>query len=99
MHGEYKVPGGKLVVVDLEVSDGRIADFHLAGDFFLEPDDALADIDRVLVDPGASWTVDPRASASRSRNTPFAGRELPSRVLATFLRGVPTVLDGAPAPA
>ena len=41
MHGEYKVPGGKLVVVDLEQRDGRIADFHLAGDFFLEPDEAL----------------------------------------------------------
>ena len=45
MHGEYKVPGGKLVVVDLEEREGRIADFRLAGDFFLEPDDALADID------------------------------------------------------
>ena len=41
MHGEFKVPGGKLVVVDLEQRDGRIADFHLAGDFFLEPDEAL----------------------------------------------------------
>ena len=41
MHGEYKVPGGKLVVVDLEERDGRIADFRLAGDFFLEPDEAL----------------------------------------------------------
>ena len=51
----------------------------------------------VLVDPAASWTVDPRQSASRSRNTPFAGRTLPSRVVATFLRGRPTVLDGAPA--
>jgi lipoate-protein ligase A len=48
MHGEYKVPGGKLVVVDLEVRDGLIADFHLAGDFFLEPDDALLDIDRAI---------------------------------------------------
>lgn len=48
MHGEYKVPGGKLVVVDLEERDGRIADFHLAGDFFLEPDDALADIDAAV---------------------------------------------------
>jgi lipoate-protein ligase A len=45
MHGEYKVPGGKLVVVDLEVVDNRISDFHLAGDFFLEPDEALAAID------------------------------------------------------
>ena len=41
MHGEYKVPGGKLVVVDLSTRDGRIEDFRLAGDFFLEPDDAL----------------------------------------------------------
>ncbi len=37
---------------------------------------------------------DPAASASRSRNTPYAGRELPARVVATFLRGEPTVLDG-----
>jgi len=41
MHGEYKVPGGKLVVVDLDVVDNTIVDFRLAGDFFLEPDDAL----------------------------------------------------------
>ena len=51
----------------------------------------------VLVDPGASWTVDPAQTASRSRNTPFAGRQLPGRVRATFLRGRPTVLDGKPA--
>lgn len=48
MHGEYKVPGGKLVVVDLEVVDGRLADFHLAGDFFLEPDTALEAIDKAV---------------------------------------------------
>ncbi|MCI1018700.1 lipoate--protein ligase family protein [Microbacterium sp. C5A9] len=48
MHGEYKVPGGKLVVVDLDVEDGRIARFHLAGDFFLEPDTALDDIDAAV---------------------------------------------------
>jgi dihydroorotase len=51
----------------------------------------------VLVDPAARWTVDPATSASRSRNTPFAGRELSGRVVATFLRGQPTVLDGKPA--
>nr|BFF12734.1 hypothetical protein GCM10025699_40370 [Microbacterium flavescens] len=48
MHGEYKVPGGKLVVVDLEVAEGRIAGFRLAGDFFLEPDTALDAIDRAV---------------------------------------------------
>lgn len=47
-----------------------------------------------LVDPAARWTVDPAALASRSRNTPYAGTELPVRVVATFLRGEPTVLDG-----
>jgi lipoate-protein ligase A len=41
MHGEFKVPGGKLVVVDLDVVDETIANFRLAGDFFLEPDSAL----------------------------------------------------------
>ena len=48
MHGEYKVPGGKLVVVDLDVVDGTIANFRLSGDFFLEPDDALEDINAAV---------------------------------------------------
>ena len=48
----------------------------------------------VLVDPAARAAVDTAALASRSRNSPYAGRELPGRVVATFLRGVPTVLDG-----
>jgi len=48
MHGEYKVPGGKLVVADLDVVDGHITDFHLAGDFFLEPDSALESIDAAV---------------------------------------------------
>jgi dihydroorotase len=50
----------------------------------------------VLVDPSARWTVDPHGLASRSRNTPFAGHELPAHVVATFLRGRPTVLDSKP---
>jgi dihydroorotase len=47
-----------------------------------------------LVDPAARWTVEPAGLASLSRNTPYAGTELPGRVVATFLRGEPTVLDG-----
>jgi dihydroorotase len=42
--------------------------------------------------------VDPARGASLSRNTPFAGRELTGRVVATFLRGRATVLDGRPVP-
>jgi dihydroorotase len=48
----------------------------------------------VLYDPAPREPVDPAAHASKSRNTPFAGMILPGRVMATFLRGRPTVLDG-----
>src|SRR5690606_19579263 len=48
VHGEYKVPGGKLVVVDLSVEDGRIAQVQVSGDFFLEPDSALDSINAAL---------------------------------------------------
>jgi dihydroorotase len=47
-----------------------------------------------LVDPSARRVVDPGELASRSRNTPYAGTTLPGRIVATFLRGEPTVLDG-----
>ena len=46
------------------------------------------------VRPGAPQRRRPGAHASRSRNSPFAGMELPGQVHATFLRGEPTVLDG-----
>jgi hypothetical protein len=48
MHGEYKMPGGKLVVADLSLRDGLLADVQVSGDFFLEPDSALDAINRVL---------------------------------------------------
>jgi dihydroorotase len=47
-----------------------------------------------LVDPAATWTVVPADLASLSRNTPYAGMELPVTVEATFLRGRATVLNG-----
>jgi len=48
----------------------------------------------VLIDPAATRVVDAREMASLSRNTPYDGMTLPGRVVATFLRGRPTVLDG-----
>jgi dihydroorotase len=47
-----------------------------------------------VVDPAAIWVVDPDALASRSRNTPYAGRKLTGRVRHTLLRGEPVVVDG-----
>jgi dihydroorotase len=48
----------------------------------------------VLYDPSARRVIEPGESASLSRNTPYVGMELPGQVVATFLRGRPTVLDG-----
>ena len=47
-----------------------------------------------VVDPAATWTVDPARLASGSRNTPYAGHHLPGRVRSTWLYGTATVLDG-----
>lgn len=48
-HGEYKVVGGKLVIADLDSADGLVTAASVNGDFFLEPDEALADINQALV--------------------------------------------------
>jgi dihydroorotase len=46
-----------------------------------------------VIDPGATWVVEPERLASRSRNTPYAGRKLIGRVRHTLLRGEPVVID------
>ncbi len=48
----------------------------------------------ILVDPAARWTVDPATMATKGRNSPFRGLELPGSVRATFYGGHPTVLEG-----
>ncbi|MFK0172917.1 biotin/lipoate A/B protein ligase family protein [Streptomyces sp. NPDC090306] len=63
MHGEYKVPGGKLVVVDLDVTDGALRNVRVAGDFFLEPDEAITAIDNAL--EGAPAESDAAGLAAR----------------------------------
>jgi dihydroorotase len=49
-----------------------------------------------VVDPNATWVVDPGALASRSRNTPYAGMKLTGRVRHTVLYGEPVVIEGEP---
>lgn len=46
-----------------------------------------------VIDPTATWTVDPAALASRSRNSPYGGRVLSGRVRHTVFRGEPVVVD------
>ncbi|HET7326349.1 MAG TPA: dihydroorotase [Nocardioidaceae bacterium] len=66
---------------------GRVADHG-------RPVEVGAPAHLTLVDPSARRAVDPADSASLSRNTPYAGLQLPGRVVATFCRGRATVLDG-----
>ncbi len=47
-----------------------------------------------VIDPEARWVVDPARSASRSRNTPYAGRKLTGRVRHTVAAGIAVVVDG-----
>lgn len=79
MHGEYKVPGGKLVVADVTTSgDGEaatLASVVLSGDFFLEPAEALLAINGALTGLGAATPVARMADviASAAGDAEFIG--------------------------
>lgn len=60
------MPGGKLVVVDLDVRDEQLVDVQVSGDFFLEPDGALATINDALL--GSPSSADVGALAARITN-------------------------------
>jgi dihydroorotase len=49
-----------------------------------------------VIDPDQTWEVVPTRLASRSRNTPYAGRRLRAKVRHTLYRGDPVVIDGEP---
>ena len=70
MHGEYKVPGGKLVVVDCTVHDEQIASIEVTGDFFLYPDDALESITQALTGLPAMSTEPEIAARIRAATGP-----------------------------
>lgn len=49
-----------------------------------------------VFDPSHEWTVDPGLLASKSRNTPYAGRTVRGKVRHTLLHGRPVVVDSNP---
>ena len=80
MHGEYKAPGGKLIVADLDIRDGKLTNVGVSGDFFLDPPEALdgiigaledapADLPRRRSPPASAtlWAPTSRCSASPPR--------------------------------
>lgn len=46
---QYKVPGGKLVIIKIEIRKNRINKFHLLGDFFLYPEEKISLIEKSLI--------------------------------------------------
>ena len=70
LHGEYKHPGAKLVVVDLECSGGRLYGVRVSGDFFLQPESALDTIDAALCGMPASASEEVLADAVRAALDP-----------------------------
>jgi lipoate-protein ligase A len=90
-HGEYKVPGGKLVVADFRVVAGRLADVRITGDFFLFPDEAIHVIAAAL--NGAPVEALPLSWAERIRAAIAADVEMlgfgPDDVAEAIRRGLP----------
>jgi lipoate-protein ligase A len=90
MHGEYKTPGGKLVVVDFDVAAGTLNDVEVSGDFFLYPEEALGQIAAAL--EGAPADLPEEALARRVRDALAPGVTLlgfsPEAVGRAVRRGV-----------
>jgi len=55
---------------------------------------AGANANLCVFDPELTWSVDPDRLASKSTNTPYAGKTLRGRVRHTIFKGTATVIDG-----
>jgi dihydroorotase len=77
-------------IAGLGVTDARLAGHSAHGG----PIDVGAAANLCVFDPAAHTVVDPNRLASRSRNTPYAGRTFRGAVRHTVLRGEPVVIDG-----
>jgi lipoate-protein ligase A len=74
VHGEYKTPGGKLVIVDFDVVDDRLADVRVTGDFFLYPEESFPLLQESL--EGISREMSESAMTERVRLAIPTGTEL-----------------------
>jgi dihydroorotase len=77
------------VIAKLTATDPRRAGHSAHGG----PVEAGATANLCVFDPAATTVVDPAALASRSRNTPYAGRTFAGAVRHTVLRGEAVVID------
>jgi dihydroorotase len=77
------------VIAKLTATDPRRAGHSAQGG----PVEPGASANLCVFDPDAVTVVDPAGLASRSRNTPYAGRTFAGAVRHTVLRGEPVVID------
>ncbi|HEX4163488.1 MAG TPA: dihydroorotase, partial [Acidimicrobiales bacterium] len=76
-------------IAKLRATDPRVGGHSAHGG----PVEAGAVANLCVFDPAATTRVEPGRLASRSRNTPYAGRTFQGAVRHTVLRGEPTVID------
>ncbi|MGP0031341.1 MAG: dihydroorotase [Acidimicrobiales bacterium] len=76
-------------IAGLGATDARSAGHSAQGG----PLEVGATANLCVFDPSATTVVDPGRLASRSRNTPYAGRTFTGAVRHTILRGEPVVID------
>ena len=90
MQGQFKTPGGKLVVVDFQVVDGLLQHVTVHGDFFLYPDDAFPALAAAL--EGAPAALSETQLAEKVRTGLPAGAELvgasPEAIATAIKRGL-----------
>ena len=87
---ELEMPLGDIVAA-LSWKPARIAG---VGDRYGRPVAVGEPANLVVFDPQATWTVSRQALASRSRNTPYDGRQVRGQVRHTIFNGRPVVIDG-----
>ena len=92
MHGEYKTPAGKLVVVDFDIVDGRFKNMVISGDFFLYPDEELVALTNAL--EGVDVELDDESFAERIRMDLHPDTELLGTSPEGIVIAVRRALDG-----
>lgn len=97
-HGEYKVPGGKLVKVDFTVTDDALRGVVVSGDFFLYPEETLEDI-RASLEGTPSATDEPGIADRIRRRIDPAAELLGTSPEAIAIAVRRALVDESPAPA